>query len=74
MVRRERNSLLVIRAWIENDAEAGGFRARLTRVPDASTPDAAGRRARPWAGGPEGLLALRMALDLRRQPVLQQRR
>jgi hypothetical protein len=39
MVRRERNSLLVIRAWIENDAEAGGFRARLTRVPDASTPE-----------------------------------
>ncbi|HEX9379375.1 MAG TPA: hypothetical protein VF872_07270 [Gaiellaceae bacterium] len=39
MVRHERNSLLVIRAWIENDAEAGGFRARLTCVPDASTPE-----------------------------------
>jgi hypothetical protein len=39
MVRHERNSLLVIRAWIENDAEAGEFRARLTSVPDASTPE-----------------------------------
>jgi hypothetical protein len=39
MVRHERNSLLVIRAWIENDAEAGGFRARLIRVPDTSTPE-----------------------------------
>ena len=39
MVRHERNSLLVIRAWIENDAEAGGFRARLTSVPDVSTPE-----------------------------------
>ncbi len=39
MVRQERSSLLVIRAWIENDAEAGGFRARITRVPDASAPE-----------------------------------
>jgi hypothetical protein len=39
MVRHERNSLLVIRAWIENDAESGGFRARITRVADASVPE-----------------------------------
>ena len=39
MVRQERSSLLVIRAWIENDAEAGGFRARITRVPDTSEPE-----------------------------------
>ena len=39
MVRHERNSLLVIRAWIENDVEAGGFRARITRVPDTSAPE-----------------------------------
>ena len=39
MVRHERNSLLVIRAWIESNAEAGGFRARITRVPDTSVPE-----------------------------------
>ena len=39
MIRHERNSLLVIRAWIEDGAEAGGFRARLTSVADASTPE-----------------------------------
>jgi hypothetical protein len=39
MVRHEQSSLLVIRAWIENDGEAGGFRARITRVSDASAPE-----------------------------------
>ena len=39
MVRHERSSLLVIRAWIENDAETGAFRARITRVPDPTAPE-----------------------------------